>query len=173
MVLDQPDILVGHLPLLSGHLPGFKGIFSRVGSHDGSTFSRCPSHQVYRLLLPLVEDLGAAARNNKGSIDAESLPDQKRFYSQFRNAKNRNLSSRKCRVFSVSVSLVSFSSSHCECSDDIVRSHGEDLTETVILRNPTWWSKIRESPRGLHPTRFSSPRTYVDDVSSTLFKRWK
>ena len=77
VVLDQPDILVGHLPLLSGHLPGFKGILSRVGSHDGSTFSRGPSHQVYRLLLPLVEDLGAAARNNKRPVNAESLPEQR------------------------------------------------------------------------------------------------
>lgn len=31
----------------------------------------------------------------------------------------------------------------------------------------TWWSNIRESPRGRHPCRFSSPRTYVELVSNT------
>ena len=77
MVLDQADILVCHLPLLSGHLPRFKGILGGVGSHDGAALSRSARYQVDRLLLPLVEDLGAAGRNNKRAINAEPLPEQK------------------------------------------------------------------------------------------------
>lgn len=55
-------------------------------------------------------------------------------------------SSRKCRVRSTCVRRVIFSNSH-------------------------WCSKMSESPLGLHPCRFSSPRTYVDDVSRTLLCR--
>jgi hypothetical protein len=59
---------------------------------------------------------------------------------------NRSRRSNMWRTRSTSSSLVSFSSSH-------------------------WWSKMRLSPRGLHPCRFSSPRTYVELVSRT--RRWR
>ena len=74
-----------------------------------------------------------------------------------------NLSSRKCRVFSVSVNLVSFSSSHLSFSFKTYEDKKKRVFEMI-----TWWSKMRESPRGRQPTRFSSPRTYVEEVSSTL-----
>lgn len=34
-----------------------------------------------------------------------------------------------------------------------------------------WWSRMRLSLRGLHPARFSSPRTYATEVSSTRLRR--
>ena len=44
----------------------------------------------------------------------------------------------------------------------------QTISSLVSFSSSHWWSTMRESPRGLQPFRFSSPRTYVDDVSSTL-----
>lgn len=59
----------------------------------------------------------------------------------------------------------SFSRSRRKCR---VRS---TCVRRVIFSNSHWCSKMRESPLGLQPWRFSSPRTYVDDVSRTLLCR--
>ena len=45
------------------------------------------------------------------------------------------------------------------------------ISSLVSFSSSHWWSRMRESPRGRQPCRFSSPRTYVDDVSRT--RRWR
>lgn len=65
------------------------------------------------------------------------------FWLLFLSKPSRSRSNKVCRTRSTSSSLVNFSSSH-------------------------WWSNMRLSPRGRQPCKFSSPRTYVELVSSTL-----
>ena len=77
VILDQPDELVGHVPLLLAHVPRLVRILGGVGPGDGATLARGPGHEVDRLLLPLVEvviDVG----DHEGLVNAELLTENEK-----------------------------------------------------------------------------------------------